>query len=274
MPRWAAAAGACRYNKGVATGIDKGTAAATADHTPARPGRRRLAVRNLGTILIVVGVLVIAYAGVILVWGDPITALYADWRQQGLSHTLDQEIASWPAPPALAAAGTNAHAHAVALRLLRRDAAVFAAKLKGGQPFGRLTIGRIGLKVVVVQGTNWLHDLSQGPGHYANTRFPGRGSTVAIAGHRTTFGAWFRRIDSIRNGDWITLQMPYATFHYRVQYHVVVPNTDWSIIRPHGYERLVLSACHPLYSSSHRWVVFARGMSATLKGGVTVPLAG
>jgi sortase A len=66
--------------------------------------------------------------------------------------------------------------------------------------------------------------------------------------------------------------MPYATFHYRVQYHQVVPNTDWKIIRPQGYERLVLSACHPLYSSSHRWIVYARGMSATLRGGATVSL--
>ena len=146
--------------------------------------------------------------------------------------------------------------------------------LKGGQPFGRLIIGRIGLKVVVVQGTDWLHDLSQGPGHYSNTKFPGQGSTVAIAGHRTTFGAWFRDINDIKDGDWITLQMPYATFHYRVQYHQVVPNTDWKIIRPQGYERLVLSACHPLYSSSHRWVVYARGMSATLRDGTTVPLTG
>jgi sortase A len=97
---------------------------------------------------------------------------------------------------------------------------------------------------------------------------------VAIAGHRTTYGAWFRHIDDIRNGDTITLQMPYATFTYRVQMHQVVPNTDWGIITPQGYDRLVLSACHPLYSASHRWVVFARGVSVTLPGknGRTVPL--
>jgi sortase A len=229
----------------------------------------------------VVGVLTIIYAGVILEWGDPFTALYADWRQQGLSSTLNNEIAKWPVTPAVAAlkAGAKtdaatAKAHATELAILRRDAVLFAHRIKGGQPFGRLEIGRIGLKVVVVQGTDWLHDLSQGPGHYANTKFPGQGTTVAIAGHRTTFGAWFRHINDIRDGDWITLQMPYATFHYRVQYHQVVLNTDWKIIRPQGYERLVLSACHPLYSSSHRWVVYAKAMSATLKGGVTVSLNG
>jgi len=97
---------------------------------------------------------------------------------------------------------------------------------------------------------------------------------VAIAGHRTTYGAWFRHIDEIRDGDTITLEMPYAMFTYRVQTHRVVPNTDWGIITPQGYERLVLSACHPLYSASHRWVVFARAVSVTLPGkhGRTVPL--
>jgi sortase A len=265
----------------MATGTDKGADAgpATVSGEPVPGGsggsRRRRATRRLGTSLMVLGVLVIAYAGVILFWGDPFTALYADWRQQGLSHTLDGEIRNWPAPAdaAIAPGGqATARTRATALRLLRQDAATFAHRLKGGQPFGRLTIGRIGLKVVVVQGTDWLHDLSQGPGHYSNTHFPGQGTTVAIAGHRTTFGAWFRHINDIRNGDYISLQMPYATFRYRVQFHKVVPNTDWSIIRPHGYDRLVLSACHPLYSSSHRWIVFARGMTATLKGGITVPL--
>jgi len=233
-----------------------------------------VAAHRLGSVLVVLGAILIVYAGVILFWGDPITALYADWRQHGLSSTLNHEIADWPTQPALAASHVNGNREAAELRLLRLDARRFSHTITGGHPFGRLKIGRIGLSVVVVQGTNWLDDLSQGPGHYGRTKFPGQGGTVAIAGHRTTFGAWFRHIDSIRDGDWITLQMPYATFHYRVQFHKVVSNTDWSIIRPQGYERLVLSACHPLYSSSHRWVVFARGMSATLKGGITVPLAG
>jgi sortase A len=183
---------------------------------------------------------------------------------------LNHEIAAWPQKPAIPIASESPST--AELRMLRQDAAKFKSTLKGGQPFGRLIIGRIGLTVVVVQGTDWLHDLSQGPGHYSNTKFPGQGSTVAIAGHRTTFGAWFRHINDIKDGDWITLQMPYATFHYRVQYHQVVLNTDWKIIRPQGYDRLVLSACHPLYSSSHRWVVYARGMSATLRDGTTVPL--
>jgi sortase A len=234
-----------------------------AEGTAAGPGSRRL--RRLSNVLIAVGVGVILYAGVILAWGDPVTWLWAHWQQRALTHQFHQEqqqFARQPAPPNDAAA----------LATVRADAVEFRRTLKEGHAFGRLTIGRIGLaKVVVVQGTTAgiTADLSKGPGHYMNTSFPGMGSTVAIA------GPWFRHIDDIRNGDAIDLEMPYATFHYRVQFHKVVPNTDWGIITPQGYERLVLSACHPLYSASHRWVVFARAVSVTLPGrdGRTVKLA-
>ena len=60
--------------------------------------------------------------------------------------------------------------------------------------------------------------------------------------------------------------MPYATFHYKVEMHKIVVNNDWSIIKPQGYERLVLSACHPIYSASHRYIIFARAISVTLPG--------
>src|SRR6478735_10935792 len=229
------------------------------------PGRR---LRRISNTLIVVGVAVILYAGLILAWGDPVTWLWAHWQQRALTsefHESQQQFKIVTPPPDDSAA----------LALVRKDAPLFKHSLSEGRAFGRLTIHRIGLSdVVVVQGTTagFDSDLSKGPGHYMNTSFPGMGSSVAIAGHRTTYGAWFRHIDEIRNGDTITLQMPYATFTYRVQMHQVVPNTDWGIITPQGYDRLVLSACHPLYSASHRWVVFARAVSVTLPGGRNLKL--
>ena len=236
----------------------------------AAAGQPRRLLRRLSTTLIVVGVAVILYAGVILAWGDPVTWLWAHYQQRALTsefHASQQHFKIVTPPPD----------NGAVMALVRKDAISFRHGLKEGHAFGRLTIHRIGLSyVVVVQGTTagFDADLSKGPGHYMNTSFPGMASSVAIAGHRTTYGAWFRHIDDIRNGDTITLQMPYATFTYRVQMHQVVSNTDWGIIKPQGYERLVLSACHPLYSASHRWVVFARGVSVTLPGkyGRTVAL--
>ena len=71
----------------------------------------------------------------------------------------------------------------------------FARTLKPGQAIGRIVIPRLSLNVVFVNGTDWLHDLSKGPGRYPSTSLPGLDRTTAIAGHRTTFGAWFRHID-------------------------------------------------------------------------------
>ena len=81
---------------------------------------------------------------------------------------------------------------------------------------------------------------------------------MAIAGHRTTFLHPFRDLNELRPGDNIYLEMPYGTFRYSVYFQKVVVPTDWSILRARPYEKLVLTACHPLYSASHRLAVFAR----------------
>jgi sortase A len=110
---------------------------------------------------------------------------------------------------------------------------------------------------VIVQGTDSA-SLRKGPGHYPDTALPGEPGTVAIAGHRTTYLAPFRTINDLHPGDPVVLQMPYGRFTYRVQEsRVVLPTALW-VTRDVGYPRLVLSACEPLYSASHRIVVFAK----------------
>ena len=52
--------------------------------------------------------------------------------------------------------------------------------------------------------------------------------------------------------------MPYATFTYGVQKHEIVEPDAVEIVRNVGYDRLVLTACHPLYSAAQRYVIFAR----------------
>ncbi len=100
--------------------------------------------------------------------------------------------------------------------------------------------------------------LRKGPAHYPETPMPGQGGTVAVAGHRTTFQAPFRSIDDLARGDRIVLRMPYGRFTYHVEgTRIVAPTARW-VIRRVGYERLVLTACHPLYSAAQRIVVFAR----------------
>jgi sortase A len=130
-------------------------------------------------------------------------------------------------------------------------------ELGSGDAVGRIVIPSIGANFIVVQGTD-DGSLEKGPGHYPTTGLPGLGKTVAVAGHRTTYLAPFRHIDQLRPGAQIVLRMPYGSFVYTVQYHRIVLPTAWWITRSVGYDRLVLSACNPLYSAAQRIVVFAR----------------
>jgi sortase A len=122
---------------------------------------------------------------------------------------------------------------------------------------GRIVMPAIGVSEVFVEGTG-AGDLRRGPGHYPATPLPGERGTVAIAGHRTTYGAPFRDIDDLERGDRIELRMPYGRFAYRVERTRIVPPTEVSVTARVAYDRLVLSACHPLYSAAERIVVFAR----------------
>ena len=49
-------------------------------------------------------------------------------------------------------------------------------------------------------------------------------------------------------------------------------SNDWGMVRPQGYGRLVLSACHPLYSASHRWVVL-HGRPETPRSGQPIAIS-
>ena len=230
--------------------------------------------RRLGIVLAALGILVAAYGAAVVLWRDPATDLYARWKQHELDEALQEAFAEQkPIVTPQAAVEDGGEVETEAERLAAERLAVARAanalhrELKLGKALGRLTVPRLDLKTVFVHGTRWRQDLAQGPGHYPQTSLPGVGRTMAIAGHRTTFGAPFRHIDKLRRGDPITVAMPYATFHYRVFKHEIVDSDDWSVIRDRGFDTLVLSACHPLYSAEQRWIVYARLVKVDPAGG-------
>ena len=231
--------------------------------------------RRIGIALIVGGFLVFAYVAAVLLWRDPATHLYNRYQQDRLESALAGEFEAWDVafPPAEEhEARSDGEGAAAGRALASRDARRFLATLEQGQAFGRLEIPRIDVDTVVVHGTRWGADLARGPGHYERTTVPGLGRTVGIAGHRTTFGAPFRDIDDIRVGDTITLGMPYATFRYRVFAHEIVESDDWSVIRNRGFDTIMLSACHPLYSAAQRWIVYGRLVEVRPRNGTAYRL--
>ena len=188
----------------------------------------RPVLRFVASVMMVSGTLLIADAGVTLLWQEPVSAFVAN-REQG------QLKKAFLDPPR---------------RVIRRQ------PLKG-DAIARIELPSIGVSDYVVEGTD-TGSLRKGPGHYPETPLPGDAGTTAIAGHRTTYGAPFRKIDQLERGEPIHIDMPDGRFVYRVQRTKIVDDQDLSVLEEVGYQRLVLSACHPLYSAAQRLIVFAR----------------
>jgi sortase A len=187
----------------------------------------RAVLRFVASVMMVSGALLITDAAVTLLWQEPISAVVAHREQSRLKEALIE-------PPA---------------RVIRRMPLP-------GDAIGRIEIPTIGVRDYVVEGTD-LENLRKGPGHYPDTPLPGDRGTVAIAGHRTTYGAPFRRIDELDRGQEIAVDMPYGRYVYRVERTKIVEPTDLSVLDRVRHDRLVLSACHPLYSAAQRVVVFS-----------------
>jgi sortase A len=213
----------------------------------------RRALRILSTVLIVAGALLLADGALTLLWQEPVSSLYARVQQDKLDDRLAQVERAGPSPVERKALARLPDSR----RRLRFAARAALRRAHEGDPIGRLRADAIGLDDVVVQGTE-AGTLRKGPGHYPHTPLPGGRGTVAIAGHRTTYGAPFRDVDELDRGDRIELRMPYGRFSYRVERkRIVAPTATWVTGRV-AYDRLVLTACHPLYSAAQRIVVFAR----------------
>jgi sortase A len=221
----------------------------------------RRSFRILGTLLAVGGILTLAWVVVVWQWQDPFTALYTHFQQEHLAHEYDQRAKAFRVPAA--------HGNLAAVeQQVAREAAAYRKTLHRGHPVGRLKIGRIGLNMIVVQGTD-EHSLEKGPGHYIASWLPGQGRLIYIAGHRTTYLAPFAYINEIRNGDYITFQVPYGTFTYRAYRHYVVAANDVAVLQDHGREILRLQACHPRFFATHRYIVDAKLVAFAPRGGVS-----
>ena len=221
----------------------------------------RRPLRALSTVLIVSGALMLADAALTLVWQEPVSAIYAAILQGRLGDDLRRLETRRPSAldrAALAQLASERRRMAFLARRLR-------AESDEGDAVGRVLIDEIDADFVLVDGTA-DGDLRKGPGIYDDVPFPGAPGTTAIAGHRTTYAAPFRRIDKLGRGDEVVVEMPYGRFTYEVEQTRIVAPTEVSVIERVGFDRLVLSACHPLYSAAQRIVAFARLVGSQARG--------
>ena len=217
----------------------------------------RPVLRFVASVLITSGILMLVDAVLTVTWQEPVSAYFAQQDQNGLNDELKREAPQFEADKRSVASIKDER------KRLRRLAGLAKHRARTGHAIGTIRIRKIGAKYAVVQGTD-TDSLRKGPGHYPKTSFPGEGGTVAIAGHRTTYGAPFNEVDKLKRGDDIELEMPYGRFIYAVDRIKIVEPTELSVTkRVPGAEQLVLSACHPLYSAAQRIIVFARLKTAT-----------
>jgi sortase A len=219
----------------------------------------RRALRGLSSVLIATGVLLVVDAVLTVVWQEPVTAIYGKVRQNELGGDLDK-LNKAPLTPSERGVLKVLHSDDQRIAFLARS---MRRHVDDGQALGRLRIPHIHANYVMVEGTD-AASLRKGPGHYPETPLPGMPGTVAVAGHRTTYLAPFSKLDKLRKGDEVRVEMPYATVTYRVeQTRIVKPTAVW-VTRRVGHDRLVMTACHPKYSAAKRIVVFAGQVSAVL----------
>ena len=198
---------------------------------------RRLA-HILSIALITAGLLVVVDVGITLAYREPLSSIYSSIKQSEKASqlkTLEAEFLSPAERKEIRRAIERARKQQDP-EALHQDLARLGERLvdqsKPGDALGRIEAPAMnGLNQVFVQGTD-ESSLELGPGHYPET--------------------------AMKHGDKITLKIPYGTFIYAVQKTAIVDPSDVGVIHETGYERLVLSACNPLYSASQRFIVFAR----------------
>jgi sortase A len=216
--------------------------------TRKRRSKARAAVRFVAAVMTTSGVLLLLDAGATLAWQEPVSALLALQDQAKLGDELDEKLAE---------VRGQARGDELSDAELEQLAERYEGETAIGEAWGRIELPSLGADYVVVEGTDEA-SLQEGPGHYPETALPGEGRTIAIAGHRTTYLAPFRSIDQLGEGDEIVIEMPWARFTYTFEEQLIVEPSQTEVTDTVGHERLVLSACHPLYSAAQRIVVFAK----------------
>jgi len=220
----------------------------------------RRVLRIAGTALAVAGALVLVWVVVVWQWQDPFTALYTHWKQHQLARSYQRRFAGYHA-----ARYHREESVSVRVRTVEREARRYRLDSHRGQAIGRIRVPRLHLNMILVNGTD--HDsLKKGPGRDLRTYMPGEGQLIYIAGHRTTYLAPFAHIDSMRSGDLVTLEVPYATFVYRVFRKKIVPSDDLAVLHSRGREIVALQACHPRFFATNRYIVWGRLMRIEPRG--------
>ena len=211
----------------------------------------------VGRVVLVVGILVLLFIPYLL-WGTGLMTAHSQdvLRQQ---FRADQHRT-----------GVHATAPKPATTVTAPQVAPTVADPAPGTAVGLISIPKINLSMVVVEGTDTAQ-LQQGPGHYPGTPLPGEAGNAAIAGHRTTYLHPFYYLDQLVPGDDITVTTLQGVFEYQMTSQQIVDPSDVSVVDDTTTPQLTLTTCNPRFSASQRLVVHAALVASSLTHPATKP---
>lgn len=182
-------------------------------------------------------------AGALVIGGAALLGVYY-WTQRAADHA-QRDAQEW-----LNRATTGR-------QTVRNSAEPSHRRIHHGDVLGRLTIPRLNLSVMVLEGDD-AAILKQGAGHVPVTSLPHENGNLAIAAHRDT---WFRPLRLIRPNDLIEFTTPQGISRYRVTDTEIVRPSDIQVLAKAPGRDLTLVTCYPFYylgSAPKRWIVHAR----------------
>ena len=128
-----------------------------------------------------------------------------------------------------------------------------------GEQWATITIDSAGVYSIPVLHGDYDENLWLGVGHMANSRFPGQGGKVVIAGH-VGISAFFQRLETMSVGDTVVLNTIYGDYEYRVTDTKIFDQDDPSLILPEEVDsgdKLICYTCYPYHTTSVRTQRFA-----------------
>jgi sortase A len=197
-------------------------------------------VGGVGRVLVGSGVLVLLFV-VYLLWGTNLAEARA---QHDLRRDFERSLSTTTTAPRSTSPSTT------------------TTEVQPPPPVGEavavIRIPTIGVDKAVVEGVG-VPDLKKGPGHYPTSPLPGQPGNAAIAGHRTTYGAPFDRLDELEAGDEIRVTTRQGRFRFEVETTEVVKPSQTEVLDPptDGKAHLTLTTCNPRFSARQRLVVHA-----------------
>lgn len=178
-----------------------------------------------------------------------------EWHVEPQSQTLSPVEEVLPVPPPVAPSS---------------EAPPLIESVDEGEPFALLRVPRFGEGYVRAIGegvdlSSVLNEPSLGVGRYPQSSELGATGNFALAGHRTTFGASFADIGSLRVGDPIFIEVPEGWFAYQFRNHEYVWPNEVEVLNhfpkqelSEGTHRiLTLTSCHPRLSEAERIIAYA-----------------